>query len=132
MQLPLRRVGWGVIGVVAVLASMATIEICTSIYRIKAFTHRTGRIREGMTESEVRTAAGVPDTLIVDLEKVTDPDAAGASCRGEHSTAAMMYTHNSHGCFGGYLGWTSGIDTVVVCLDARRIVVNTHLEMLTF
>jgi len=68
MRLTVRRVGWGVIAVVVVLASMATIEICTSIYRIDEFIRRTGRIHEGMTESEVRTAAGVPDTFIADLE----------------------------------------------------------------
>lgn len=132
MRLTPKRVGWGVIGVVAVLASTATIEICTSIYRMEEFIHRTGQIREGMTESEVRAAAGVPETLIADLERVTDPYAEGASCRGEHSRAAMLYTSKSHGWFGGYLGWTYGIDTVVVCLDARRIVVSTHMELLTF
>ena len=132
MRLTVRSVGWGVIGVIAVLASIATIEICTSIYRINEFIERTGRIREGMTESEVRAAAGVPETVITDLERATDGYAPWTSCRAKHSTAAMLYTHNSHGWFAGYLGRTSGIDTVVVCLDARRIVVNTYMELLMF
>lgn len=83
-------------------------------------------------ESDVRAAAGPPETLVTDLGRPTDPSAVGAACRAANATAAMLYTLDVHGWFGGRPGRTSGIDTVVVCLDARRIVVSTHMELLTF
>jgi hypothetical protein len=69
---------------------------------------------------------------LANLAGATGLFADGRSCREANANAAMVYALDLHGLFGGHLGLTSGTFTRVVCLDARRIVTKTSLEMIQF
>ena len=130
----LRRLAWGSVGLVLLFVAVEAIETYSGYRRSQEFFRRTGPIREGMTETDVRAVAGEPDRLVSDLGSTTGRDAAGASCRETHATAAMLYSfvHCGWMCEQLALSSSSGSSTRVVCLDERRIVVKTYLETIIF
>jgi hypothetical protein len=132
MRRILRRLAWSVVAVVALLAVLCGVEIHTAQSRITEFIQRTGEIREGMTEAQVTAVAGAPDRVVANLAGATGLFADGRSCREANANAAMVYALDLHGLVGDHLGLTSGTFTRVVCLDARRIVTKTSLEMIQF
>jgi hypothetical protein len=130
----LRRLAWGAVGLIVVIVAIETIETYTIRRRSEEFWRRVGPIREGMTETEVRAVAGAPGKFVTGIGSTTDRDAAGASCREANSTAAMLYSFEHCGwmCEQLSLSSTSGTSTEVVCLDDRRMVVKTYLEMIKY
>jgi hypothetical protein len=133
MKRALWRVMCGILGLVLLLIAAGSIETCTADRRYEAFLRQTGPIYEGMTEAAVMAVAGAPDTFVTDISSATDRNAVGAHCRETNGTAAILYIFE-------YCGWmcehldlmSAGSDTKVVCLDDRRIVVNTYSEMLQY
>ena len=134
MKRILWRLAWGSVGLVLLLVAVEAIETYSGYGRSQEFFRRTGPIREGMTETGVRAAAGAPDRFVTDLGSTTGRDPAGASCRETHATAAMLYSfvHCGWMCEQLALSSSSGTSTRVVCLDERRIVVKTYLEVVKF
>ena len=133
MRRTLRRLTWGLVGLGLVLVTVESIEIYTATRRHEEFIRRTVPIYEGMTEADVRAVAGAPDKLVTDIGSTTDSNAPGASCRKSNGTAAMLYTFEHCGWMCEHLGLMSGgSSTEVVCLDDRRIVVNTYLELVHY
>jgi hypothetical protein len=123
MQRTLRRVTWSTVGLVALIAGIDTIERYGANRRHEEFIRRTGHIREGMTEAEVRGAAGVPNDIVTARES----DFSTRSCLKAGGSAALLYSHNDQGWLGERLGVASGGSTFVVCLDASRVVISTYM-----
>lgn len=133
MKRALWRVMCGGVGLVVVLIAAGSIETCTASRRHEAFMRRTGPIDEGMTEAAVTAVAGAPDTFVTGISSATDRNAVGAHCREANGTAAMLYIFEHCGWICDHVGLMSaGSVTEVVCLDDRRIVVNTYSEMLQY
>lgn len=134
MKRILRRLAWAFVGIVLLLVAVEVIETYSGYRRSEEFFRRTGPIREGMTETGVRAAAGEPDRFVTDPGSTTGRDAAGASCRETHATAAMLYSfvHCGWMCEQLALSSSSGTSTRIVCLDEHRIVVKTYLEVIKF
>ena len=133
----LRRLTWGVVGLVLSLALILVTVVSSEFYtmrrRHEEFVRRTAPIREGMTEIEVRAVAGAPDEFVTGIGSTTDRHAPAASCRETNGTAAMLYVFEICGWTCEHLGrQSSGIFTEVVCLDDRRIVLNRHQKRLYF
>ena len=130
----LRRLTWGVVGLGLIFVTVESIEFYTAKRRYEEYLRRrTVPIVHGMTEAEVRAVAGAPDKLVTDLGSTTDGHAPGASCRESNGTTAMLYTFEHCGWMCEHLGLMSGgSSTDVVCLDNRRIVVNTYLELVHY
>ena len=133
MKRILRRLTWGVVGLALILVAVGSIETYTANSRHEEFFQRTGPIREGMTEAEVRAVSGAPDTFVTDIGSATDRDAVAGSCREKNGTAAMLYSFEYCGWICEHLGLMSGGSvTEVVCLDDRRIVVNIYSELVHY
>jgi hypothetical protein len=128
----LRRLAWTGCGGVVCLVVVASIESYTANRKFDEFLRRTGQIREGMTEAEVRASAGQPDRFVTDLGSAIDPLTTAASCPETNGSAAMLYTFVYAGWIGERLGAISGMTTEVVCLNDRRIVVDTYSQIVHF
>jgi hypothetical protein len=117
--------------VAVLLLVLGTIESNTADRKYEEFSRRTASILGGLTEAQVRAAAGAPDHFVSDIRSLTDPDAAGASCARANATAAMLYSFVTCGWLCEHLGLPSGGSiTEVLCLDDRRVVVHRYLEMM--
>jgi hypothetical protein len=132
MTRKVQRLAWAACGVVALLVVIERIEGYTANRKLEVFLHRMRHIREGMTEVEVRTAAGVPDEFLSDLGTPTDRFSVGGSCREMKGTSAMLYTFEYMGWIGERLRAVSSIMTEVVCLDERQVVVKTYSQITQF
>jgi hypothetical protein len=133
----MKRMVWrltcGIVGLGLVLVVVESIETYTAHRRHEEFIRRTGPIHEGMTEADVKAVAGPPDGFVTDFGSTTNDDAVGAPCRKANGIAAMLYTFEHCGWMCEHLGLMSGGSvTEVVCLDDRRIVVKTYLEMIHY
>ena len=113
------------------LAALGTEEQYTSHWKMDAFSARLLPISEGMTETDVRSAAGEPDEFVPDLAKAEDPKRL-EWCASANGIAAIMYSLNTGGWLQSKLSSPSGIVTHVVCLNAERRVVKTYVEMIKF
>jgi hypothetical protein len=121
------------VAVTAAVAGLVAIENVTAQRRFEAHSSRMLSIREGMSDAEVYAAAGPPHELVLDLGDETDPLVSASSCRDANGVTALLYSTE-------YLGWISrelgaspsSVQTDVVCLDDRRIVVKKYVQTMHF
>jgi hypothetical protein len=113
------------------LGALEVEEEFTSRRKVQAFMARLSPISAGMTETQVRRAAGAPDEFVPELSKAEEPTRL-ESCASANGTAAMMYSLYTGGWLQSKFEVPSGIMTHVVCLDTERRVVKTYLEMVKF
>jgi hypothetical protein len=113
-----------VLAVMLLAVGVEWIDDYTAMRRSEAFHRRVGQIREGMSESEVRTLAGPPDEAqsAVNVDRMPQ-------C-GATATAVMAYSNSNAGWISEKLDIPSGSSTIVVCLDDSRRVTKTYLELM--
>lgn len=132
MKRTVRRLLWATCGVIAFAIVIERTDSYTANRKLDVFIHRVGQIREGMTEVEVRSAAGDPDKLLSDLTSPADRLFVDESCYERNGTSALLYTFEYMGWIGERLHSASSIITEVVCLDNRRIVIKTYQQITRF
>ena len=127
MRLTQRRVVSSVIGLVGVLVFVAVqYEERTVRRREEEFDRRMEKVHDGMTEGEVRNAVGVPDQMIDDPRRPETGYRSG-SCDSASAIASMLYSFDRQSW-----GVSAGGSIFVVCLDASRIVIDTHWDFIEY
>ncbi len=119
------------VAVSAALAGFATIENVTAQRRFEEHSSRMLSIREGMSEADVYAAAGPATELVLDLGNDTDPLSIASSCGNANGVTALLYSTEYQGWISRELGASpSSVQTDVICLDDRRIVVKKYGQMM--
>jgi hypothetical protein len=115
-----RRVALSVIGLMLLVFIAAEYQERSVRRREQEFDRRMGRVRDGMTEAEVRSAVGVPDQTFDDPHR-PDKGPGSGSCDNANAVASMLYSFDRK-----FWGMSVGGSSLVVCLDASRVVIDTH------
>ena len=115
-----RRAVWSVIGLMVLVVVAAQYEERTVRRREQEFDRRMGRVRDGMTEADVRNAVGVPDQTFDDPHP-PDKGPFSGSCDNANAVTSMLYSFDRE-----FWGMSVGGSSLVVCLDASRVVIDTH------